>query len=105
MEDDGFLDEVENAIKLYEAVTGYPATRTRQMIAKYGVIAAISRLVNSSDLQKGFTALRDTNQLDFSFEALVVKYCDFFDTNTVTAAKWRLAHPFDLFLKKGNLHY
>jgi len=99
MEDDGFLDEVEKAIKLYEDVTGYAATRTRQMIAKHGAIAAISLLVKSPDLQQGFKVLRDMNRLDITFEALVVKFSELFDSETVASAKWRLAHPFDLLLK------
>ena len=68
-----FFDDVEKAIALYEDLIGHAATRTRQMIDKYGVIEALSRLMVSPDLQQGFKVLRDSDQLDKTFEALVVK--------------------------------
>ena len=67
------------------------------MIAEHGAIEALSRLIVSSDLQRGFKVLRDSDQLDKTFESLVVKYQLLFKTDVVEAAQWRLAHPFDLF--------
>ncbi len=96
MVEKAFLDDVEKAIVLYEATIGYAANRTHQMIAKYGVIEALSRLMVSPDLQQGFKVLRDSNQLDKTFESIVVKFEHLFGSDVVEAAQWRLAHPYDL---------
>jgi hypothetical protein len=43
----------------------------------------------SPDLQQGFKVLRDSGQLDQTFEAVVVHFRDFFRDNVVQAAQWR----------------
>ena len=88
--------EVVKVIKIYEEVIGHPATRTWPMIEKYGVIEALSRLMISPDLQTGFKALRDINQLDKTFETLVVRFKHLFKPNIVEAAQWRLDNPYEL---------
>jgi len=93
---DNFDKDVENAIKLYEEAIGQFASRTWQMIENLGKIEALSRLVVSPELQKGFKVLRDKNLLDKSFEAIVVKYKDKFKANVVQAAQWRLENPNNL---------
>lgn len=82
--------EVEQAVALYEMTTGQSATRTRQMIERYGHVQALSRLMVSADLQQGFRALRDAGQLDQTFEALVVRHSALFSDDVVAAAQWRL---------------
>lgn len=82
--------EIDTVITLYEKVIGVPATRTRQMIERYGAIEALSKLVVSVDLQSGFRILRDRDQLDSTFEALIVRHEDLFRKNVVEAAQWRL---------------
>lgn len=82
--------EIDAVITLYEKVIGVPATRTRQMIERHGAIEALSKLVVSADLQCGFRILRDRDQLDSTFEALIVRYEDLFRKNVVEAAQWRL---------------
>jgi hypothetical protein len=96
MSDLAFRDEVEKAILLYEGVISHFASRTRNMIAQYGEIEALSRLTVSPDLQKGFKALRDTGQLDKTFESVVVRFQQLFTPEVVQAAQWRLNHPYDL---------
>ncbi len=91
-----FLDDVDKAIVLYEAASGFAANRTRQMIADHGAIRALSLLMRSPDLQQGFKVLRDSNQLDKTFESIVVKFQHLFEPDVVEAAQWRLAHPYDL---------
>ena len=91
-----FLDEVEYAIKLYERASHHAATRTRQMIERYGEIDALSRLMVSADLQQGFRVLRDSDQLDKTFEAVVVRFGHLFKPDIVEAAQWRLDHPDEL---------
>lgn len=90
MPENELINEVEQAIGLYERTTGKPATRTRQMIERYGYIQTLSRLMVSADLQQGFRALRDAGQLDQTFEALVARHPALFSDEVVAAAQWRL---------------
>ncbi|HTX79736.1 MAG TPA: hypothetical protein VMC62_08710 [Longilinea sp.] len=97
MPNEGFGAEVENSIRAYEAVnSGHRANNARPMIAQYGEIEALSRLMKSGDLQQGFKALRDSGQLDKTFEALITTHPELFDQGIVEAAQWRLDHPYGL---------
>jgi hypothetical protein len=96
MLDETFAREVDSALDLYEKMIGHAAGRTRPMIERLGKVGALSRLVVSADLQTGFKALRDSNQLEISFEAIVVRHKSLFQQQVVQAAKWRLEHPHDL---------
>ena len=91
-----FITEVDKVIARYEQFSGYAAARTRQMIERYGEVNALSRLMATADLQQGFKVLRDNGQLEYSFEALVVRFRHMFTSDAVKAAQWRLAHPYDL---------
>jgi hypothetical protein len=97
MSEKAFLDDVKKAIELYEEANGYAANRTRQMITDHGEIKALSLLMVSPDLQQGFKVLRDSSQLDKTFESIVVKYQHLFEPGVVEAAQWRLDHPYELF--------
>lgn len=96
MSEAAFVDEVEKAIELYEKAIGHVATRTRNMISEQGEIEALSRLMVSPDLQQGFKVLRDRGQLHKTFESVVERFHDLFRPDAVEAAKWRLAHPYEL---------
>lgn len=96
MVDPDFRDEVEKAIVLYEQINRHYASRTRKMIEEHGEIEALSRLMVSADLQRGFEALRDAGQLDKTFESLVVQFQHLFRPDIVEAAQWRLKHPHQL---------
>lgn len=87
---------VERTIELYEQANNRPATRTRQMIDEHGEIETLSRLMLSANLQQGFQVLRDSNRLNRTFEALVIRFQKLFTPEVVEAARWRLDHPFDL---------
>lgn len=91
-----FKTEVEKTLQLYEETIGHPGARTRAIIVRYGAVGALSKLMISPDLQKGFKVLRDSNQLERTFEALVIKFKDLFTADIVQAAQWRLSHPHDL---------
>jgi len=91
-----FEEEVEHVIQIYERAIGHLATRTRPMIEKYGEAGALSKIVVSPDLQKGFKVLRDSGQLDKTFEALVVRFDHLFEPEVVQAAKWRIKHADEL---------
>lgn len=97
MPEEEFTTAVKQAIILYEKAIGHAASYTWPMIERYGEIEALSRLVVSPDLQKGFKVLRDKGQLDITFEAVVVRFQHLFKPDVVQAAQWRLDHPYDLF--------
>ena len=84
--------KIHDVIAVYECEIGVPAARTRQMIKKYGSIKALSRLVGSADLQKGFQILRDSGRLDSTFEALIIRHENHFHKDVVEAAQWRLTN-------------
>ena len=96
MIEEKFRENVEHAIMLYEEALGHAASRTRKMIAEHGEIETLSRLMVSPDLQQGFKVLRDSNQLDKTFESIVVRFEHLFSSDVVKAARCRLAHPHDL---------
>ena len=88
--------EVDAIILVYEELIGHSAQRTRNMIERDGLVAALSKLAVSADLQSGFKVLRDKSLLDQTFEAVIVKYPKLFSSDVVSAAQWRLDHPYDL---------
>jgi hypothetical protein len=87
---------VAHAVGLYERASRHAAGRTRNMIETHGEVEALSRLVVSADLQQGFKVLRDSGQLDQTFEAVVVRFRHFFQDEVVQAAQWRLDNPHSL---------
>ena len=82
--------EVENTIAIYERTNGALAARTRKMITVNGVVDALSKLVVTADAQRGFKVLRDSNQLDRTFEAIIVRFPEFFLKPAIESAQWRL---------------
>jgi hypothetical protein len=84
------LAELNLVIDIYENSIGHIAGRTRQMIDNHGPIQALSRLVQSPDLQKGFRVLRDRGELQHTFEAVIVRFPQLFARGVVEAAQWRL---------------
>ena len=96
MSEVAFKQEVDQVIKFYEKELGRAATRTRRMIDESVEIDALSRLMVSADLQQGFKVLRDRDQLDKTFEAVVIRFKHLFKPDAVQAAQWRLANPYEL---------
>jgi hypothetical protein len=88
--------EVETTIQVYEELIEEYAARTRDMIERYGHVAAIERLMISPDLQRGFRVLRDRGRLWDSFESLVAANEDLFSGEAVEAARWRLDNADEL---------
>jgi hypothetical protein len=93
MDEAAFQAAVAHAVKLYERASRHGASRTRTMIETYGEVEALSRLMVSPDLQQGFKVLRDSGQLDQTFEAVVVRFRQLFRDEVVQAAQWRLDNP------------
>lgn len=90
------VSAVENAIERYEELIGRHASRTREVIDRYGYVPALSRLVVSADLQSGFKMLRDRGELDLTFEAIVVRFHEQFEPRIVEAARFRLENAQEL---------
>ncbi|MDE0626838.1 MAG: hypothetical protein OXH99_10605 [Bryobacterales bacterium] len=61
------------------------------------MIDALSKLAVSAELQSGFKVLRDRDQLDATFEAVILRHANLFPKDVVAAAEWRLqnAHRLD----------
>jgi len=83
-------EEVENTLQIYERTNGALATRSRQMISANGVVDALSKLVVTADAQRGFKVLRDSNQLDRTFEAIIARFPELFTKPVIESARWPL---------------
>lgn len=90
------ISEVNRTIEVYEEAIGNFAGRTRQMINDRGYIPALSRLVQSPDLQTGFRVLRDRGDLENTFEAVIVRFSNEFSVQVTEAAQWRLDNADEL---------
>ncbi|WP_105104034.1 hypothetical protein [Microbulbifer pacificus] len=90
------ISEVHRTIEVYEEAIGNFAGRTRQMLNDNGYIPALSRLVQSPDLQTGFRVLRDRGDLRNTFEAVIVQFSTEFSAEVVEAAQWRLDNADEL---------
>lgn len=89
---DSTLDaDIDAAIDAYERLIGYPATRTREMIARYHTVPALTRLVSDSKIQSGLKVLARHGKLELSFEAVILRHRAAFSKAAVDAAEWRLA--------------
>src|SRR5437867_6979442 len=54
------------------------ASRTRQMIDRYGILPTIERLVTRNTDASGYTAVAEAGMLDLSWEAVVLRYPESF---------------------------
>lgn len=59
-------------------------------------VDALSKLVITTDAQRGFKVLRDSNQLDRTFEAIIVQFLELFGKPAVESAQWRLDNAHNL---------
>jgi len=66
------------------------ASRTWQMIKKYGVLPAVELAVNRTQETMGYTALLEMGLEDYAFEAVVVKYPEFFSEEAVLRSADRI---------------
>ncbi|WRH76281.1 MAG: hypothetical protein RSE16_02095 [Sphingobium sp.] len=67
------------------------ATYLRRKIKDTDILVAVSSSVLKGGKTAGLQALRDMGRLDASFEAVVVKYAEVFDSAVVAAARKTLA--------------
>jgi hypothetical protein len=66
------------------------ASRTWQMISRWGIVPAVERIVTRRDVSLGFTALEEMGLLEFAFEAVVVRHPEAFSADAVTLSRGRL---------------
>lgn len=66
------------------------ATRTWQMITRYGIIEALNRAVNRPPETEGYKALMNLGLEDFAFEAVILRYPAIFSDEAVEMSRLRL---------------
>lgn len=66
------------------------ASRTWQMIKRYGLIPAVERAVNRPEDAQGFTVLAEMGLEEFAFEAVVDRHPDVFSAEVLAIARRRL---------------
>lgn len=91
----------------YEAVFAYEEARSKQkgktiragrtwpMIADYGIIGAVERIVMRPDDATGYRVLVEMGMEDMAFEAVVLRHPDVFSPEAVAQSRHRLQrlHP------------
>lgn len=60
------------------------------MRARHGTVEAITRLVESGDIQSGFRRLKALSLLDYTIEAAVLRFPGEFSSRTRECAEFRL---------------
>lgn len=66
------------ALLTFERVKGRPATRTRPMIPRYGIVGTVDRLVSRHHDSTGIGYMQEAGMEDWSFEAVVIMYRESF---------------------------
>jgi hypothetical protein len=72
------------------AKRGYYPTIFQGMRARHGTVEAITKLVESGDIQSGFKKLRQLRMLEWSMEAAVMRFPDRFTATARECAEFRL---------------
>ena len=95
-----FQNEVErellHAIYAYEEVLSnkkqkrISASRTWQMVKRHGIIKAAEKAVDRDIEPSGYKILVEMGMQDLTFEAVIVRYPDAFNTEVVNRARARL---------------
>ena len=66
------------------------ATRTWQMIRDHGILPAVARIVTRREQTKGYERLVEMGMEDMTFEQVVLRHPESFDSEVVAAARSRL---------------
>ena len=82
------------------SAAGYPAIIFRRMRREHGTVEAISKLVCSAEIQSGFLELKRHKLLDWSIEAIVLKFPERFSAQARQCAEFRLKHGGDKKLRR-----
>ena len=62
-----------------------------RMREKHGTVGAISKLVQSGEIQSGFKRLKELGILQWSIESAVVKFPSYFSKDDLECAEFRLS--------------
>ncbi|MBA3482559.1 MAG: hypothetical protein H0T51_12160 [Pirellulales bacterium] len=68
------------------------ASRTWQMIKRYGIIPAIERVVGRDDDATGYVALAEMGMSDLAFESVVARHPNAFSEKAISRSTERLAN-------------
>jgi len=88
--------EAMEAVYAYERVLSgkrgkkVRASRTWQMIKRYGIVEAVERAVNRSTDASGYLALAEMGMKDLAFESVVVRYPESFSESAIRRSRERL---------------
>ena len=88
--------EAVQAVYAYERVLSAKrgkavrASRTWQMIKRYGIIPSVERVVTRKDETTGYKTLVEMGLSDFAFEAVVCRHPDVFSAEALQRSKQRL---------------
>jgi hypothetical protein len=66
------------------------ASRTWPMIKKYGIIQAVERAVNRETETQGYNYLLEMGLQEYAFEAVVLRYPEFFSDECIEISKKRI---------------
>jgi hypothetical protein len=72
------------------AKRGYYPTIFQGMRARHGTVEAITKLVESGEIQSGFKKLRQLRMLEWSMEAAVMRFPNRFSVSARECAQFRL---------------
>ena len=87
----GLADEAIKALMLREKINGHPANRTSKMFARHGIIGAMSRTILKSESSDTFKQFQTAGAMDFTFEAIALRWKSHFSAEVIAAAERRLA--------------
>lgn len=83
---EAFVDEgIVRSVRL-----GYNPTTFQRMRRDQGTVVAITKLVQSGDMQSGFRRLADLGLLEWSIEAAVMKFPERFSIAAHECAEFRM---------------
>ena len=83
---EAFIDETIKVARKHD----YHPTAFIDMRHRHGTVLAISKLVESGDVQSGFRRLQKLGLLDHTIEAAVLRFPDEFSAGTRECAEFRL---------------
>jgi hypothetical protein len=66
------------------------ATRTWQMIKRHGILASVERAVDRETETVGYKALVEMGLQEFAFEAVILRYPEFFSESAINRSRKRL---------------
>jgi hypothetical protein len=90
-------DRVQESLRVYEALASrergrtFRASRTRQMITRYGERETVRRVVTNQETSNGLETLARYDRLDLSYEQIILDFHGEFDVGLRAKARENLA--------------